>query len=70
MFDLNNNLVLNLFLILNIGDETGPRISTFLRISNFFFILWASNKLSASYLEEIINAINLENGGKFFFFLR
>ena len=38
IYEINNNLVLYLFLILNIGDVTGPITSTFSKDDNIFLI--------------------------------
>jgi len=67
--DLNKSLVLNLFLILNIGESTGPKMSSSTKTLSFFLISWAALKLSWLELAETIKAISLEYGGKFLFFL-
>ena len=66
LLDLINNLVLNFFLTLKIGESTGPKISKLFKSSSFFLISCAPLKLFSWDEEEIIIAISWENGGSLY----
>ena len=67
--DLIKILYLKLFFILGIGATTGPKMLASSFLSNVFFKLIAKLSTFISFFPLNIIAINLSNGGSWFFLL-